>query len=473
MYQSQILKSIIKYKDYLALTRLHHNYDNIFIDANNKELYLTLMHISGRYNEIPDSKFLKEYFNAEKVSKAKDTYNALISDDNIGITKNILQLIDQQILYLARKKTQQVLKSAINDFKLCNASDIENKLTDLIDNLNLTYKSLDNSDNNEGLMYHDAEVSSINTIKQKLINDYDLRKSGAQGYYCFDTGIDAIDKAIGGINSVEFMGILGFVKNGKSFLCRQIAYNVLCQGKNVVFITLEMSYESIQHSFLSLHANNTTFWGYDLPKIKISDIRAGSLTDKAERFYKEQVIDDFTTNPDMGSLYIKQPNTSRYTLEELVSDVRNLKHNMDVDLLVIDYPSLMQPSSNKRDRDAYNELFRNLRGFGLANHIPIIFPIQTNRAGYEQALKNKDNLFSADAIADYSSIEREATNIISIITTPQLRESGQSQIQHIISRESQLFNPFLLNADFETGVLSEIARLSKEDTDQIINEIEI
>lgn len=472
MYQKSILKSIIDNQDYLALTRLQGRQSIVFQDPDLLKLYNEISTLSAKYHQVPDSKFLTEFFKSEKVSKAKDAFHNLYKEAEIHISSNILGLIDQQLLYYVRKKSQSILKSYSNDFKLGNATDIPDILTDLTDDLNQVAKALESDLNTEGIMYHDPE-NEVNEIKQRLISDYDLRKSGTQGYYKFDTGIDQIDKTIGGIHSVEFLGILGFVKNGKSYLCRQIAYNVLCQGKNVVFISLEMSYESIQHSFLSLHANNVRAWGYDTPKIKTADIRAGTLSSKAEEFYKNQVIDDFTTSPDMGTLYIKQPSTSKYTPENLFSDIRNLKNTMDIDLLVIDYPGLMQPSSGRRDRESYNELFRVLRGFGLANHIPIIFPVQTNRAGFDNALKDKENLFSTDAIGDYSSIERECTNVISIITTQDMREAGQSQIQHLLSRESQLFSAFRINSDFETGIMSELKQLSQEDTEQLIQEIEI
>lgn len=473
MYQRNILKSIIIHRDYLALNYLSGKAENVFTDKELHHLYSEVKTIASRYNEVPDKSFLNQYFEQELSSKAKTAYNSMMADDNITETNNIVPTIDLQLNIYSRKKAGEILRKYSNAFKLTNASDTKELAQELMDDIAKTIRILDTDLNNEGILYHDPDISEVNEIKQKILSEYQLRKSGTQGYYKFDTGIDAIDRVTGGIHSVEFLGILGFVKNGKSYLCRQIAYNVLCQAKNVVFISLEMSFESIQHSFLALHANNVRAWGYDTPKIKTADIRSGTLSEKAENFFLNQVIDDFTTSSDMGTLYIKQPSDSRYTPDKLFSDIRNIKQKMDVDLLVIDYPGLMMPSSGRRDRESYNELFRQLRHFGLINQLPIIFPIQANRAGYEQAMKNKQNLFSPEAIGDYSSIEREATNVISIISTPEMRESGQSQIQHILSRESGLFNPILINSDFETGILSEMQTISAEDTEQLMVEIDI
>lgn len=158
-----------------------------------------------------------------------------------------------------------------------------------------------------------------------------------------------------------------------------------------------------------------------------------------------------------------------------MSDIRVIQNSiMDIDLIVVDYISLLRPDNGRVDRENINQMFRELRHFGLVNHIPIITPIQSNRAGWDAACKHKENLYSIDGIGEYSSIEKECTHIFSILTTPEMRESGVSQIQHLVSRESSLFAPFKINADFETGVLSAVNTvIDKEDAQQILEEIDI
>lgn len=473
MFQLSILKSILKYRDSGIINRLSNKATYVFSDKENLELYNIIRSLTFKYSEVPDKAFILEYFKLEKNSKTKETYNRIMADKEVETTSNIKGLIDQQLIYYAKKNTLEILRYGQNDIKLSNGSEIQEFTNGIIDELSSIAKVIEQDSENEGLMYYDTDSDEDNYIKAKLISDYDLRKSGKNGYYKFDIGIPQIDQIIGGVHSVDFIGVLGYVKNGKSFLLRQIAYNILCQGKNVVFISLEMSYESIQHSMLSLHANNIGYWGYDSIKIKTADIRSGTLSQKAEDFFRNQVIDDFTTNPEMGSLYIKQP-SKEYTTNILFSDIRQLQNNtMDIDLIVIDYPGLMKPSIGRRDRESYNELFRELRHFSLINHIPIIFAIQSNRHGFQSACKDKDNLYSADAISDYNSIEREATHVFSIITTPEMKESGQAQIQHLLSRESQIVPPIRLNCDFETGTITALTQLTKEDAEQMMEEIEI
>ena len=475
MYQPTILKSILVNRDYKALIKCQDKKKSIFTNRDYSTLFSLITTLSNKNNEIPSDEYFHAYFQAEKTSQTKEFYHSLMSDNGIKVVSgyDLITIIDDQIKNFVKQEVSHIIRSNQNEFKLADLSTIPDKLTTMIDELYDKYRLLETTNDTEGVLFHDTTSDNVNHIKAQIIKDYELRSSGSQGYYKFNTGINSIDQIIGGIHSVEFMGILGYVKNGKSYLCRQIAYNVLCQGKNVAFITLEMSYESIVHCFMSLHANNINAWGWDTPKIKTADIRSGTLTEKAWDFYKNKVIDDFMTSDDMGSLFIKQPTDHEYTPEKLFADIRNKRQEMDIDLLVIDYPTLMHTTSGIRDRQSYNELFRQIRHFGLTQQIPILFPIQSNRAGYDKALKDKEHLYSPDAIGDYSSIEREATNIISIITSPDLRQTGQSQIQHLISRESDLFKPFLLSVDFETGVMSEVEQIAQEDKEQILEEIDI
>ena len=473
MYQKKLIKSLIKFKDSEALTLLVSKEKAIFTDKQCLALFATIKELAGRYNEVPDSKLLREYFKLEKDSQAKVIFEELSSDKSIELVRNVKALAELQLSHFVKSQTSDLLKEYQSSMRICNGSETRKLNSDLIDELVKLGKTLETDERRSGLIYHDPDISPENEIKKQIISTYDLRKTGGQKYYKFDTGFPQIDQVIGGVHSVDFIGILGYVKNGKSYFVRKIAYNVLCQGKNVVFVTLEMSYESVLNSFMALHANNTERWGYDSVKIKTADLRSGTLQPKAETFFKEQVIGDFTSNPDMGTLYITQP-VGRYQPRDLFAEIRDIKNNiMDIDLIIIDYPSLITPSTGHRDRDSYNELFRELRHFSLTQHIPIIFPVQCNRAGYDSALKDRENLFKPDAISDFSSIERECTHVFSILTTPEMKESQQAQVQHLLSRESELFAPMRIGADFETGMLVTLTNLSQEDSEQIIEELDV
>lgn len=458
MYQQSIIKSLIQYKDNVAFEAIDNKRNFIFIDKENAKLFEVISQLKMRFDSIPDLNFLNEYFKGERDSEAKNAYEAIFNDDLIQTTTHIQGLAEQQLKHYVKTQSKETLKRYLAEFKIANNSNVETLGNELISDLHSINRALIQTQQSEGVIYYDGEGENV--IKDTLCKEYDMRKSGARGYYKFKTGFPTIDKVLGGIHNVEFMGIMGYVKNGKSYLARQIGYNVLTQTKNVVFITLEMSYESILLSFLALHANNVNFWGNAKQKIKVSDIRSGTLAEDIELFYKEQVIDDFTTNANLGSLYIKQPTESSYTPQKLFADIKHIQSTiMDIDLIIIDYPALMMPSTNRRDRESYNELYREIRHFGLTNNLPILFVIQSNRQGFLNAIKDKNKLYSTDAIAEYSAIEKECSNIISILTTNEMRALGQSQIQHIISRETMLFKPFLISADFECGELSEVTNI--------------
>lgn len=470
MYQQSIIKSLIYHKDNVAYDVIDNKRNFIFTNKENAKLFEVISILKLRFETIPDLNFLMEYFKGERDSEAKNAFEAIFNDDLIQTTQHIQGLVEQQLRHYVKAQSKDTLKHYLAEFKVANNSNVETLCNSLIDNLHNINRALMQTQQSEGIIYYDGRGDNV--IRETLCKEYDMRKSGARGYYKFKTGFPTIDKVLGGIHNVEFMGIMGYVKNGKSYLARQIGYNVLTQTKNVVFITLEMSYESILLSFLALHANNVNFWGSDRQKIKVSDIRSGLLSESAEMFYKDQVIGDFTTNANLGSLYIKQPTELSYTPQRLFADIKHIQSTiMDTDLVIIDYPALMMPSTNRRDRESYNELYREIRHFGLINNIPIIFVIQSNRQGFLNAIKDKNKLYSTEAIAEYNAIEKECSNIISILTTNEMRDLGQSQIQHIISRETMLFKPFLINADFECGELSEVSSVEISNYKELLNMI--
>lgn len=472
MHQKSILKSLILKRDLYAVSKMYSKRKDIFTDNKCLALFELIFSQINKGDSFPDTAFWEAFFRGEKDSDAKVAYVNIRDDKSIATTNSILSLVHTQIDLNTKDKAKAIIKEYIATDGVHNLSDTYNRIEKLVDKLNDVRKSSMDAIDSDILFYFDSECGEVNDKALEIKKDYELRSSNEKGYFKFNTGFLPIDNVIGGVHSVSFIGLMGFAKNGKSTLLRQIAYNILCQGKNVMFVTLEMSKDSVTHSFLTLHANNTDFWGYNAPKIKVADIRSGSLSHSAKDFYLNKVIDDFFERGSLGTLYITQP-TGDYTLSKLESDTRVLKSKMDIDVICIDYPALMTPDKGVKGRDTMNDLFRKLRHFSLVNHIPIIFPVQCNRAGYDNALKHKEHLFDITAIGDYSSIEKECTDLFSIIIPPELRDTGGAQIQHLISRESQLCAPLQINADLETGIMSVLSQISKEDKDSYMEVIDL
>jgi len=476
MYSHRILKTILYKKVTSVFERIESREDIVFSTQNHIEFFTFLQNHYRKHDVIPSRKYCKEFFSLEKDNPAKDTYQAIIKRD-IEVLIDLEATIDLQIREKLKSHTQGLVKTFGTDIKLGNPSELEQQVQDLQEELIYVSSNLEEKKNVEGLLHAKSNA------KEKYLAKYNKRNTG-EGYYIAQTGIEHIDKTIGGIHSVDFISIVGYTKQFKSTLARQMAYNITKQGKNVMFITLEMSYDDIENHFYTLHANNQERFGYDSPKITNKAVKEATLS-TSEFNYFEEVVADYTGEEgtlgteDLGSVYIKQPE-GVYTLDMLKSDVKKVNRNIfPVDVLVIDGVTLMYPNlKSRKSREEMNTFIADIRSFGLTfeqgRGLPIIAPFQVNRNGYDMMLSNKNNLYDLTAISEYNEIERSSTHVISSAQTSDMRDAGELQIQHLATRESEQFEPKKIAVDGSTGVYIETkATYSEEDTAEILEELDI
>lgn len=469
-YENKILKTIL-YKGVTTIfERIEGREDLVFTTQSQIDFFAFLQRHYRKYDEVPSRKYCKEFFSMEKDNPAKDTYNDIIKAD-IKVLADLEATVDLQLRERLKVHTQDLVKSFSTDIKLGNPSELEFQVQTLQEELIFVSGNLEEKKNVESLLHEKANA------KEKYMAKYNKRNTG-DGYYVSKTGIEHIDKTIGGIHSVDFISIVGYTKQFKSTLLRQIAYNITRQGKNVLFITLEMSHDDIENHFYTLHANNQERFGYDSPKIVNKAVKEASLS--ANEFsYFEGVVEDYTSAEDLGSVYIKQPE-GVYTLDMLKSDVKKINRNIfPVDVLIIDGVTLMYPNlKSRKSREEMNTFVADIRSFGLTfeqgKGLPIIAPFQVNRNGYENMLNNKSNLYDLTAISEYNEIERSSTHVISVAQTKDMRDAGEVQIQHLATRESEQFEPKKIAVDGSTGVFLETKNVyTEEDTAEILEELDL
>lgn len=476
MYSNKILKTILYKKVTAIFERIADREDIVFSTQSQIDFFAFLQAHYRKHDVIPSRKYCKEFFALEKDNPAKDTYRDIIKRD-LEVLVDLEATVDLQIREKLKDHTQDLVKSFSTNIKLGNPSELETKVQELQEDLIYVAGNLEEKKNVEGLLHAKANA------KEKYLAKYNKRNTG-EGYYVAKTGIEHIDKTIGGIHSVDFLSLVGYTKQFKSTIARQIGYNITKQGKNVMFITLEMSYDDIENHFYTLHANNQERFGYEIPKITNKAVKEATLSASDFSFF-EEVVADYTGEDgtlgteDLGSVYIKQPE-GIYTLDMLKSDVKKINRNIfPVDVLIIDGVALMYPNlKSRKSREEMNTFIADIRSFGLTfeqgQGLPIIAPFQVNRNGYEMMLGNKSNLYDLTAISEYNEIERSSTHIISTAVTKDMKDAGELQIQHLASRETEQFEAKKISIDGSTGVFIETkGTYTEEDVADILEELEI
>lgn len=473
MYQDKILATILS-GDTAAFNTLEDRAKVAFSEPENYEFYTMLYNYFLDYNKTPSIDYLQSFFNLEKDNPCAKVFKRL---DLKKITDDLAATCRLQITYVVRSKTIALQSDHTNQLKLCNGSELQGLIQDNQSKLSELNQLLNTSPHKRGLLYGE------NALRNYKVR-YAEMESSDKGYYIGKTGFDNIDSVIGGIHSVDKITLIGFTNQGKSPFLRQIGYNLLMQGLNVMFVSLEMSFESVETAFYAVHANNTSVFGFNNPKITSKKLREAILNEEEKSYFFDKVVDDFNNNESYGSLYIFQPE-GIVALDDLILEITQVQRTvMPIDVLVMDYAvPLLLPQKNKvgLTRSDYDEMHRRLRAFGLSfengRGLPIIDAAQTNRKGFEDALsvKNKDNLYNLTAIGEYNSLEKDSTHVISILQTDAMRVDGVAQIQHLKSRESALFPHFKAQFDNTTGYLKSSASqdLEESDVESLILELEL
>lgn len=215
----------------------------------------------------------------------------------------------------------------------------------------------------------------------------------------------------GGVSSKSLTIFMAGPGVGKSQLMCDFAANNLLEGKNVLYITLEMAEEKIgqriDENLLDLNEDDLLMLSKDFFLKKIENIRKKTVG--------KLIIKEYPTGG-AGSANF------RALLREL-----KIKNNFTPDIIYIDYLNICASSRIKRAGASLYEYMKTvgeeLRGLGVEFGIPIITATQFNREGFkssdpgmEDIAESFGNSFTADLmIAIISSEEMERLNQIMLV----------------------------------------------------------
>jgi len=165
---------------------------------------------------------------------------------------------------------------------------------------------------------------------------------------------------------------------GKSLFMCHVAASVLLQGRNVLYITLEMAEEKIAER---IDAN--------LLNVNIKDI-----TDLPRSMFESKV--NSIAKKTQGTFIIKEyPTASAHSghFKALLNELA-LKKSFRPDIIFIDYLNICASSRHKANGSANSysyikSIAEELRGLAVEFNVPIVSATQTTRSGYCLDLKTQ------------------------------------------------------------------------------------
>jgi replicative DNA helicase len=219
---------------------------------------------------------------------------------------------------------------------------------------------------------------------------------------------------------------------GKSLFMCHCAGNVLVQGRNVLYITMEMAEERIAER---IDANLL-----DIPLDQLQHITQDSLVKKVGTLAAK-------TN---GKLIIKEyPTGSAHTghFRALLNELK-LKKNFVPDMIFIDYLNICASSRMKGMGGSINSytyikaIAEELRGLAVEFDVPIFSATQTTRSGYSSSdpgLEDTSESFGLPATADL---------MFALVSSEELEALGQIMVKQLKNR----YNDPGSNKRFAVGI---------------------
>ena len=293
-------------------------------------------------------------------------------------------------------------------------------------------------------------VSFDNHIGHDYLQDYDERYESyhrKEDKIPFD--LEFFDKITkGGLPNKTLNIALAGTGVGKSLFMCHVASSVLLQGKNVLYITLEMAEEKIAER---IDAN--------LLNVPIQDI-----TDLPKPMFETKVNN--ISKKTQGTLIIKEyPTASAHSghFKALLNELA-LKKSFKPDIIFIDYLNICASSRYRQNSSVNSYSFikaiaEELRGLAVETNLPIVSATQTTRSGYGSSdvdLTDTSESFGLPATADL---------MFALISTEELEALNQIMVKQLKNRynDPTIFKRFVVGIDRAKMRIYDVEQKAQED----------
>ena len=237
----------------------------------------------------------------------------------------------------------------------------------------------------------------------------------------------------GGVSRKSLNIILAGTGVGKSLAMCHFAANNLMEGKNVLYITMEMAEERIAER---IDAN-------------LMNMPIQQLVSMDKNTYDNKITDICKKN--IGKLIIKEYPTGAANAQHFRSLLKELKlkKNFVPDIVYIDYLNICASSRMKTMGGSINSytyiksIAEELRGLAVEFNVPVMSATQTTRSGYSNSdvgLEDTSESFGLPATADL---------MFALISNEELEGLGQMMVKQLKNRynDPTAYRRFVIGVD--------------------------
>ena len=387
-----------------------------YFDPAHKTIYKLVLNFISKYNKLPTRAALEIEFqnnadvDEELYPNAVKVLEAIDQNPNVEenwLLENTEKWCKDRAVYLAIMESIQIIDGKKKDISRDGIPDILQKALGI---------NFDNSVGHDYLGDFEKRYDFYHKVEDRM--PFDLEK------------FNAITK--GGVPRKTLNIALAGTGVGKSLFMCHVAAGAMSAGKNVLYITLEMSEERIAERIDANLMNVQIDQLATLPK--------DMFENKLQKIAKSTI----------GKLIIKEyPTASAHAghFRALLNELK-LKKDFVPDVIFIDYLNICASSRMKGLSGSVNTyslikaIAEELRGLAVEFNVPIFSATQTTRSGFSNTdveLTDTSESFGLPATADL---------MFALISTEELEKLGQLMVKQLKNR----YNDTSTNKRFIVGV---------------------
>ena len=369
-----------------------------YFERGEKLLFAVINHFIDKYNKVPTEAALK--IELQRIPNVTNDVMDIVDKAYKAEPVDIQWALDEtekfcqeRSIYLAIMESIQIIDGKHKDLSNNAIPDILSKALSVSFDTNVGHDYIDASD---------ARYDFYHRTESRLPFDLDY--------------FNKITK--GGLPNKTLNIILAGTGVGKSLFMCHMAGSSLVQGKNVLYITMEMAEERIAER---IDAN-------------LMNIPIDQLEQLPKQVYDQKIQKIGQKN--IGKLIIKEYPTGaahvghfRALLNEL-----KLKKNFKPDIIFVDYLNICASSRIRGLGGSVNTysyvkaIAEEMRGFAVENNCPVVSATQTTRSGFSNTdvgLEDTSESFGLPATADL---------MFAVISTEELEKLGQLMVKQLKNR---------------------------------------
>jgi len=403
-----------------------------YFEGIHKNVFDLIVKFVGQHNKLPTSKIL--HLELKKVNAPEEILNSCS------------RLIDE-IESKSDIHTEYLIQESE---KWCKERSVYNAIMESI-------QIIDGKDKerSEGAIPEILSSALGTSFDQAIGHDYIDNSEDRFAFY--NTKEDRISFDLDYFNKITKGGLPNKTLNialagtgvGKSLFMCHCAASVLSQGKNVLYITMEMAEERIAER---IDANLM-----DLPVEQLQSLPKQVFDGKISKIAKGSI----------GKLIIKEyPTGAAHTghFRALLNELK-LKKNFCPDIIYVDYLNICASSRMRGLGGSINSysyikaIAEELRGLAVEFNVPIVSATQTTRSGFSNTdlgLEDTSESFGLPATADL---------MFALISTEELEDLGQMLVKQLKNRynDPTKYRRFVIGVDRSRMKLYDVEESAQSD----------